>query len=37
LSSKISDLGVLLFVRDFASQSKEIKFVDYFFDVCCPN
>jgi len=32
---EISDL--LLFVSYFASQSKGIKFDDYFFDVCCVN
>ena len=26
-----------LFRAYFASQSKEIKFGDYFFDVCCAN
>jgi len=35
VSSEISDL--LLFVSYFASQSKGIKFGDYFFDVCCAN
>jgi len=39
VSSEISDLceisDLLLFVRYFASQSKELKFVDYVFDVCC--
>jgi len=34
-SVKIS--GVLLFVSYFASQSKEIKFGDYFFDVFYVN
>jgi len=32
VSSKMSDL--LLFVSYFASQSKGIKFGDYFLDVC---
>jgi len=35
VSSEISDL--LLFLTDFASQSKRIKFGNYFFDVCCVN
>ena len=35
LSSEISDL--LLFVSYFASRSEEIKFGNYFFDVCCGN
>ena len=35
MSSEISDL--LLFVSYFASQSKGIRFGDYFFDVCCVN
>jgi len=35
VSSEISDL--LLFVSYFASQSKGMKFGDYFFDVCCVN
>ena len=34
-SAKISD--VLLFVSNFASQIKEVKFGDYFFDVCCAK
>ena len=33
MSSEISDL--LLFISYFASQSKGIKFGDYFFDMCC--
>ena len=33
--AKISDL--LLFVSNFASQSKGIKFGVCFFDVCCVN
>ena len=32
---EISDL--LFFVSYFASQSKGMKFGDYFFDVCCVN
>jgi len=35
VSSEIPDL--LFFVSYFASQSKGIKFVNYFFDVCCVN
>jgi len=35
VSSEIADL--LLFVSYFASQSKGIKFGDYFFDVYCVN
>ena len=35
VSSEISDL--LFFVSYFASQSKGIKFGDYFFDVYCVN
>jgi len=35
VSSEISDL--FLFVSYFASQSKGIKFGDYFFDVCYVN
>jgi len=35
VSSEISDL--YLFVSYFASQNKEIKFGNYFFDVCCVN
>jgi len=35
VSSEISDL--LFFVSYFASQSKGIKFGDYFFDVRCVN
>jgi len=34
-SSEICDL--LLFVNYFVSQRKEIKFGNYFFDVCCGN
>jgi len=34
-SSEISDL--LLFVSYFASQTKRIKFADYFFDVWCAQ
>ena len=41
VSSEISGLGeipdLLLFISYFASQSKGIKFGDYFFDVCCAN
>jgi len=41
VSSEISDLceiyDLLLFVCCFASQSEEIKFRGYFFDVCCIN
>ena len=41
VSSEISDLceifDLILFVSYFASQSKGIKFGDYFFDVCCAN
>jgi len=41
VSSEISDLceisDQLLFASYFASQSKGIKFGDYFFDVCCVN
>jgi len=41
MSSEISDLceisDQLLFVSCFASQSKGIKFGDYFFDVHCVN
>jgi len=32
---EISDL--LFFVSYFASQSKGMKFGDYFFDMCCVN
>jgi len=39
VSSEISDLceisDLLFFVSYFASQSKGIKFGNYFFDVCC--
>jgi len=35
VSSKLCEQ--LLFVSDFVSQSKEIKFGFYFFDVCCIN
>jgi len=35
VSSEIFDL--LLFVSYFASQSKGIKFGNYYFDVCCVN
>jgi len=35
MPSEISDL--LLFVSYFASQNEEIKFGNYFFDVCCAN
>jgi len=35
VSSEISDL--LLFFSYFASESKGIKFGNYFFDVCCAN
>jgi len=41
VSSEISDLceisDLFLFVSYFASQNKEIKFGNYFFDVCCAN
>jgi len=41
VSSVISDLckisDLLLFVSYLASQSKGIKFGDYFFDVRCAN
>jgi len=41
VSSEISDLceisDLLFFISYFASQSKGIKFSDYFFDVCCAN
>jgi len=40
-SSEISDLceisDLLIFVGNFASQIKGMKFGDYFFDVCCIN
>ena len=35
VSSEISDL--LFFVSDCASQNKETKLGNYFFDVCCVN
>jgi len=35
VSSEFSDL--LLFVSYFTPQNKEIKFGNYFFDVCCVN
>jgi len=34
-SAEISDL--LFFLSYFASQNKEIKSGNYFFDVCCAN
>jgi len=41
MSSEIFDLceiyDLLFSVSYFASQSKGIKFDDYFFDVCCVN
>jgi len=40
VSSEISDLcdsDLLLFVSYCASQNKEIKFGNNFFDVCCVN
>jgi len=41
VSSEISDLckisDLLLFFSYFASQNKELKSVNYFFDVCCVN
>jgi len=41
VSSVISDLceisDLILFVSYFASQNKEIKFGNYFSDVCCAN
>jgi len=41
MSCEISDLcetsDLLFSVSYFASQSKKIKFSDYFFDVCCVN
>jgi len=41
MSSEISDLceisDLLLFLSYFASQNKEIKPGNYFFDVCCVN
>jgi len=41
VSSEISDLceisHLFLFVSYFSSQSEEIKFGNYFFDVCCGN
>ena len=41
VSSEISDLceisDLLLFLSYFASQNKEIKPGNYFFDVCCVN
>ena len=41
VSSEISDLceisDLLLFFSYFASQNKEIKSGNYFFDVCCAN
>jgi len=41
VSSEISDLceisDLLLFFSYFASQNKEIKSDNYFFDVCCVN
>jgi len=41
VSSEFSDLceisDLLFFVSYFASQSKGIKFGEYFFDVCCVN
>jgi len=40
VSSEISDLceiSDLLFLSYFASQNKEIKSGNYFFDLCCVN
>jgi len=41
VSSKISDLceisDLSLFFSYFASESKGIKFCNYFFDICCAN
>ena len=41
VSSEISDLckisDLILFFSYFSSQSKGIKFGNYFFDVCCVN
>ena len=41
VSSEISDLcensDLLFFISYFASQTKGIKFGDYFFDVCCRD
>jgi len=41
VSSEISDLceisDLLLFFSYFASQNREIKPGNYFFDVCCVN
>jgi len=41
VSSEISDLyeiyDLLLFFSYFASQNKEIKSGNYFYDVCCVN
>jgi len=41
VSSEISDLceisDLLFSVSYFASQNKEIKLGNYFFDVCCVN
>jgi len=41
VSSEISHLceisDLLLFFSYFASQNKEIKFGNYFYDVCCIN
>ena len=41
VSNEISDLceisDLLLFLSYFASQNKEIKPGNYFFDVCCVN
>jgi len=41
VSSEISDLceisDLLLLFSYFASQNTEIKFGNYFFDVCCEN
>ena len=41
VSSEISDLceisDLLLFLGYFASQNKEIKPGNYYFDVCCVN
>jgi len=41
VSSENSDLceitDLLLFFSYFASQNKEIKSGNYFFDVCCEN
>jgi len=41
MSGELSDLreisDLLLFVSYFASESEEINFGNYFFDVCCGN